>query len=327
MHRIAFLLLLPIASIAYAQEKFGGSEIIASQNVDQPNNFTAETPYGEITIVVKSPIVYLPKSGKTGITSFAKVGLMKDGKDVDQTNGFFDTKPKPIKVRIGESEAYTKNTIGEVAELVFSKPGSVQLIVVLGDDTIVVPIEVVQLPFEVGMESDIVIEELGFPSSKTTHFVKWPKNEFVEGVFYSVSATESIISFEHWKYKDLPHCIIAVDENKIKGINSVCIDPTDPVLFPEAYRQAILESYSKKDAPAAPEKAHEEAREERLEDYRIWSDRKGNKVEAKFIRYSDSKVTLETKDKRRIDVRINQLVEADATLAKKFNSEIRSRIK
>jgi hypothetical protein len=320
-------LILPFHLVTTAQGKFGIGKIVAKQNTDQANHFNAETPYGEITIVVKSPVVYLPKAGEMRIASFAKVGLVKEGKNIDQTNGFFDTKPNPIKVRIGESDDYSKNAVGEVTELVFRKTGPIHIVVNLGDETIVVPIEVRQLPYDVGMESDVVIKDLGFPSLKATHYVKWPKNEFVEGVFYSVSARQSIISFEHWKYDNHPHCIISVDENKIRGIYSICIDPTDPILFPEAHRQAVLERYMKKDAPADLGKAQDEAREEKLEDYRIWIDRKGNKVEAKFIRYSDSKVTLETKDKKRIDVRINQLIEGDATLAKKFNAELRNRKK
>jgi hypothetical protein len=329
MIRRFFCFLVLIHTYVIGQDDLVNKVFVAVATPDMPNIFIAETSYGKFHSKIVSPILYLPKSGKLTVSGgFVKTALTIDGKNVEQTNGYFDVKPNPIKVKAIESKGYTiqpdmKNTVW-----IFDEVGTFDIAMAIGSEIVSIPIEVRQIPFEEGMDCDIVIKELGFPTRKTTHYVKWPSNEFVDGIFYSVSASESIISFEHWEYEKLPHCIFSVDDGKIRGVHSICIDPTDPIRFPQAYQQKLNQSYGKKsDDGVKQEKGNKNDADKVESDFRKWTNVNGKTVYAKLLRYNTTKVTLQLEDGKTIDLLTKQLIKSDIELAKKFSLERKEKSK
>lgn len=194
---------------------------VVAQPTKAANTFHAKTEYGDLYVQVESPVVYVPKEGETEISGFVSSRLEKDGVGIKDVGGFFDVKPKPVKVRLGKSPDYDKTeSPSRSTYLVFRNAGDINVVVELGDQLIYVPIKVVQLPYNKGSDSDLLISDLGIPVTNKTHYIEWPTNRFIEGAFYSVSAQESIYSVEHWRFNQFPHCIFSIRDHKLFKIQS-----------------------------------------------------------------------------------------------------------
>lgn len=266
--------------------------IVAKQG-KQPNQFQATTQYGDFEIEVQSPVIYVPKDGKTSIRNFVGVALSSNGVPIKEIGGFFDTKPKPTKIRIGESKDYEKRTYGETSQLTFAKLGQINIVMDIGDHQVLVPIEVKEVPFAVGMDSDLLVTSLGLPQSNKHYFVKWPENRTIEEIFYTIEARESIYKVEHWKFNSLPNCIFSIRDTKIYGIHSVFVDPTDRNRFPDAYMEKQIENRKRELKNKIEEDEKEEEPDPRLEEFML---KNGMVLRARFVDYRKSMFILERFD-------------------------------
>lgn len=278
-------LCLGLAAIPCDGQENGNQLPILAKQSKLENVFIAETEHGTLTIQVESPIVYLPKDGKATVDKFLSAGLVNAGKKVEQKGGFFDTKPAPTKIKRGSSIDYTLGSeiLGRIE---FGKPGTISVVTELGTEKICVPIEVKQLPYSVGMDSDALVLAMGLPKSNNQYFISWPENKFIEGVFYSVSASESIYSVEHWKFDQLPNCIFSIKEGKIRGVHSRFeAQPSKPTVEPKPAQPSIptVERDFKGDTF-------------------ILSD--GKTLKAKFIDIKKSKVILEDVDGKTFEYKL-----------------------
>lgn len=220
--------------------------VVAVPRKDMPRLFDARTMYGDLIVDVSSPIVYLAKGKPVKISGFVGTNLTRDGKPVKEVDQFYDWQPKPVALKLIASDTVVFEKHEKYTNTVFSKEGQNIVALTLGEQRVEVPVIVKSVSFEVGQEAADVIKELGLADDVEKIFVEWPTNKFVEGVFYSVSATERIRSIEQWRFKSLPHCVFSVEDRKIVAIDSVCINPFDNFHFPLASTRRRVEESNRR---------------------------------------------------------------------------------
>jgi hypothetical protein len=80
---------------------------ITADNQIEPYAYQAKTNLGVLSIQIVSPIIYLPKNGSASIWDFCKPStLVKDGEPVEVRAGYYNLKPKPLRLVIDKSDDY-----------------------------------------------------------------------------------------------------------------------------------------------------------------------------------------------------------------------------
>ncbi len=318
-----------------------GSVIAEKQS--EPYAYQAKTDLGVLSIEIVTPIIYLPKSGETSILNFCKPWeLVKDGVPVEVKAGYLNTKPKPVRPLIDKSDDYSIEEVKDRIMFVFSKEGKISIKLLLGEQSIRIPIEVKKIPIDVGDIDNNVVEAFGLPDETSTHFVKWPENEYHNGVFYVVSASESIRKIVQWRYEKMPYLVISMESGKVVSIDSVAENPTDELRFKDAYKRELMKRVSDRfnqdlnrdRNPNQPPNSKMDNqpgdntnKAPSIDDYHNWTDNQGKVTRAKFVRYADLKVFLVTEDRDNIVIRLNNLTKESADLARKFIAQTQQKPK
>ena len=316
---------------------------VLAEKQSEPYAYQAKTDLGVLSIEIASPIIYLPRSGSTSILSFCNPkGLVKDGVPVEVKGGFLNTKPKPVRPIIDKSDDYKIEEIKDSLMFVFSKEGKIALNLLLGEQAIKVPLEVKKLPIDEDDTDAKVVEAFGLPDDTSTHFVKWPKNECHNGVFYVVSASQSIRKIEQWRYEKMPYLVISMESGKVVSIDSVAENPTDEFRFKDAYQRELLKRVRDRfnqdlnggQNPNPPpnskmgnQPGDNTNKASSIDEYHTWTDNQGKVTKAKFVRYADLKVFLLTEDGSNIVIRLNNLTKESADLARKFIAQTQTKPK
>jgi len=316
---------------------------ITADNQIEPYAYQAKTNLGVLSIQIVSPIIYLPKNGSASIWDFCKPStLVKDGEPVEVKAGYYNLKPKPLRLVIDKSDDYKFEEIKDSLTFVFSKEGKIALNLLLGEQKIKIPLEVKKIQIDEEDTDEKVVETLGLPDDTSTHFVKWPQNEYHNGVFYVVSASQSIRKIEQWRYDRMPYLVISVESGKVVSIDSVAENPTDQLRFKDAYERELLRRVNERfnrnlnegknpnlppDLKMDNQPGNNDNKAPSIDEYYTWTDNQGKTTKAKFVRYADLKVFLMTEDGSNTVIRLNNLTKDSADLARKFIAQTQKKSK
>ena len=187
---------------------------------DESNQVSFQTKYGALLVEFNSPIVYRSKGKPAREMDFFGCALVdKKGDQVRYVGSFFETVP-PLKLLITSPDAKEENN-GKYIVWTFEKNGTIKFSFSIGDESFEKELAVKELPFSINDSSDLLVKAYGVPDQTKEFFVKWPSDEIVDGVFYQADLKERIFSVEHWFFDEMPHCVFAVKDLKIKGIHSL----------------------------------------------------------------------------------------------------------
>jgi hypothetical protein len=176
--------------------------------------------------------VYIPTTNKPDtdlLVSFVRLSFNGER----TTAGLFNVGGKPVRPLVTSSDPSVVKVIqvGEVhpemvggaltsSELIrFLKPGNVVLRAEVAGHETSCEVSVVQVPIELGMSANDVIESIGFPSSKKHIFASWPNSRTADKMRYFPRAGKSI-SGEHWRFEKYPGLVVSIIFGKVKEIGS-----------------------------------------------------------------------------------------------------------
>ncbi len=270
--------------------------VIAIQRKDMPRLFDASTKYGDLVVDVKSSVVYLAKGKPTKIADFVGTALLRDGKPVREVDQFFDWNPKPVELKLVDTETVSYETREKYTATLFASVGPAVVAMTLGEQRVEVPLKVVSIDYEIGQNSGDLIKDLGLADSVEELFVKWPTNERVEGVFYTVSVQERIRAIEQWRFNAFPHCVFSIEDRKIVAIDSVCINPFDKANFPIAHARRRVEEAKRR--YEVEDKVNSGIRSQPSEEFTM---KDGTKFLAAWIEFKNGKHQLEDADGKTVE--------------------------
>jgi hypothetical protein len=228
---------------------------IQGQQVSQPNPVSSSPPspilpptYGTRSssgrlIVVSEPIVYIPKN--LASVWFAFFTIMFDGKP--DKSGYFEVDGKPCEFQISSNDnkivgieivrATTTTTVSY-----FRQPGTANITVTVGNESVVRTIKVVEIPIKGGFtdqfvtnsnflpsSSQEVIKELGFPDEELNLTIK-PFYEITKDhIHYKPEIGKGAIFAKHWRYNKHPGLVISIVGEKVFAI-STCTPQMEQLL-------------------------------------------------------------------------------------------------
>lgn len=139
--------------------------------------------------------------------------------------GFFIINGVPKKFT---SKIKGRNAVG--AKIVYGstfriqKSGKLKIEVKLGNTRRQIDVDVKDIGIKKGAKVDTLISRGGFPDSEKKYYVSWPCSRKVNEFFYSPTATQSILTPEHWMYKKYPNVVFEIFDGTITGIKTINTD-------------------------------------------------------------------------------------------------------
>lgn len=137
------------------------------------------------------------------------------------TAGYFEINGKPEKVLV-ESASPEIATVSRrdngVYAYRFFKSGIAEFVVTVAGVQTSLKIPVIEIQVSAGMSTDQIIETLGFPTEKETHYISWPKSKWIDSIHYTPIAGRSTIAVDHWLFDRYPRSIVAIQDGKVVGV-------------------------------------------------------------------------------------------------------------
>lgn len=190
---------------------------------DSPGVFSARLTIGSIEVRLPSPIIWLPKgSKKYDGGGFCRVKLLVGSEGIYEDHGVLNASGKPVIVAKapGTEHFEVEKSAKLGAWYTFKSPGETYVSLKIGDESVWVPFEIKELPYPTGTASTQILKELGFPTSKDTHYTSWPDTKTFDGIIYSPKAGEGSIAAEHWKFDAMPHAVLAIVDDRLDDVGS-----------------------------------------------------------------------------------------------------------
>jgi hypothetical protein len=174
---------------------------------------------GYVAVRYNSPIVYKLKETRAQTEQdFASVWYQSpSGERQTPRAGFFDTGDAPAALRFESGDhnilEISEGITGRGLSYEFKQPGTVSLLISVGEDDFTVPIEVREIDLEMRGHAGLLIERYGFPDEEQTVTVCWPNTRRVDNIVYAPSASEGCRSRRHWSWDSLPFAVIVVQRD------------------------------------------------------------------------------------------------------------------
>jgi hypothetical protein len=135
------------------------------------------------------------------------------------TGSYFNINNKPVKYSIIiNSDNITERQISNKIYYVFNKSGKAIFSIIFNEISLLLDIDIIELPIKINSSVDTVIENIGLPDTVKGGGASWPNTKWVYGFLYSPSASKGIIWKDHYFYKKFPFLVLSVDNNKVDGI-------------------------------------------------------------------------------------------------------------
>lgn len=186
---------------------------------------------GELRIEPTQKMVYLLKDSRpsiylSGIIEFLQIEYKCNGKMNQQyrpqwhnkettqtdTAGYFEINNRPARIVI-TSESPEIATVSRKDDgshiYTFIAGGIAHFAVKINEITTSVRVPVVELPISKGMAAGDVIDTIGLPTRKATHYISWPDSTWKDRILYSPEAGHGISAI-HYEYDKFPFAAIAI---------------------------------------------------------------------------------------------------------------------
>jgi hypothetical protein len=188
-----------------------------------PGVFVAELTFGKIEITLPAPVIWIMRGYPTfAARDFCRLQLIVGGNVYDEDHGVLNINGKPVAVSYITDQIHysieAKTRFGNW--YTFEEPGKTHITIEIGDQRVRVPFEIRELIYSKGTDSAKILQDLGFPSSRKTHYTSWPHTKSYDGLIYSPSAVQGSIVAEHWTFDSLPYAIIAIVNDRLDDVGS-----------------------------------------------------------------------------------------------------------
>lgn len=170
---------------------------------------------GEMFIYVQSPVVHLASGRQKEQPAFAALfyrdpshrlnPILNDGDAIKAGQA-----EVPVSIKSDNLERMVIENGGMYGmRFTFRQPGEVNLVVSFSGTEVKIPIQVVDLPFNLGQEAKDLVAKYGPPDSKEKMSVTYPLFKNLDGIAYSPLPGGSMDT-EHWRFKQVPYAVFSI---------------------------------------------------------------------------------------------------------------------
>ncbi len=169
----------------------------------------------EVTIHYGDNILYFTKSQKDSFYFFLEYeeNTIEENRYIE----ILGTK-KEIKYSSNSPEIATVDKNGRIH---FKQSGKVIFKISIDGISILIPIQGIQLPINIGEKAETIIQKLGPPDEKIKQLLMWPDGDFVDNLFYDTTLSGKNLIIEHFTYKKYPEIVLTLKNGELINLKNI----------------------------------------------------------------------------------------------------------